>query len=233
MRIVIAGAGRGGLSLAIHLQQLGHSVAIIERDSSIARRAEEEHGIVAFAGDASDSSVLRQADPTRADAVLAMLNRDADNLAVALLARSLGARRVIVRMRDPDYRTVYEEAGIKQILSETEVLIGALATAIEYEAVRHSMALGSGEAVAVELRIPAGAWVVGRAVSEVAAHADFPRTCVIAGMTHEGTVSAPRGATVVESGMQLLVVSARGDLPKTIDFFLRPSSAGSTGVKTK
>ncbi|MBX3191265.1 MAG: TrkA family potassium uptake protein [Labilithrix sp.] len=221
MRILIAGAGRGGLSLAVHLQQLGNDVMIVERDAAVAKRASEEHGIVAFAGDASDSSVLKQTDPARRDAVLAMLNRDADNLAVAMLARSLGARRVIVRMRDPEYREVYEAAGISQILSETEVLIGALATAIEYEAVRHSMVLGSGEAIAVELKIPERAWVVGRAVSEVAAHTAFPRSCVIAGMTHAGAVSAPRGASVVEAGMQLLLVTARADLPDAIAFFLR------------
>jgi trk system potassium uptake protein len=168
MRIVIAGAGRGGLSLGIHLQGLGHAVSILDRDAHIASRAQQEHGLVALAGDATDATVLRQADPARADVVLAMLHRDADNLAVAMLARSLGASRVMVRMRDPDYRPLYEKAGIDQILSETEVLVGALATAVEHEAVRHSMVLGSGEAVAIELAIPEGAMVIGRSVSEVA-----------------------------------------------------------------
>src|SRR5687768_1734310 len=108
MRILITGAGRGGLSLAVHLQQAGHAVTIVERDLVITRRASEQYGLVALVGDATDADVLRQASPERADAVLAMLHRDADNLAVAMLARALGARRVMVRMRDPEYRGVYE-----------------------------------------------------------------------------------------------------------------------------
>ena len=176
---------------------------------------------MALTGDATDVGMLSQADPRRADVVVAMLHRDADNLAVATLARSLGARRVMVRMRDPLYRPVYVEAGVQQILSETEILVGALATAIEFEAVRHSMVLGSGNAIAVELLVPEDALVVGRSVSEVASDAAFPRSCVIAGMGLEGEVQAPRGATVIEGGAQLLVVSARADLSRTIEFFLR------------
>jgi trk system potassium uptake protein TrkA len=127
----------------------------------------------------------------------------------------------MVRMRDPHYRPVYEAAGVQQILSETEVLVGALATAIEFDAVRHSMVLGSGEAIAVELLVPGNAQVVGRSVSDVASDDGFPRSCVIAGMALEGAVQAPRGATIIEAGSQLLVVSARADLARTIEFFLR------------
>lgn len=221
MKIVIAGAGRGGLNLAVHLQRLGHTVLILERDPVVAQHATDAYGIVVLAGDATDAATLRQAQPERADAVLAMLHRDADNLGVSLLARSLGAKRLIVRMRDPSYRTVYEEVGIRQILSETEILVGALATAIEFEAVRHSMVLGSGEAIAVELTLPTRAWTVGKSVSEIAAHEGFPRSCVVAGMTKGGVVQAPRGASVLEGGMDLLIVSAREDLPAVVDFFLR------------
>jgi trk system potassium uptake protein len=128
---------------------------------------------------------------------------------------------VMVRMRDPLYRPVYVEAGVHQILSETEVLVGALATAIEFEPVHHSMVLGSGEAIAVELTVPEGALVVGRSVSELASADAFPRSCVIAGVALDGAVQAPRGATVLEAGAQLLVVSSRVDLPRTIEFFLR------------
>ena len=218
MKIVIAGAGRGGLNLAITLQNHGHGVVVLERDPMVVQHASEAHGIVMLVGDATDASVLKQAEPERADAVLAMLHRDADNLGCALLARSLGAKRVIVRMRDPAYRNVYLAAGIDEILSETEILVGALATAIEYASVRHSMVLGQGETIAFEITISDGAAVVGKAVSEVA----FPRSCVVAGMSHGGRLQAPRGASVFEAGMAVLLVAAREDLAEVIDLF-RPA----------
>ena len=56
MKIIIAGAGRGGLNLAVHLQKGGHAVVVLERESSIAQHASEAYGIVTLTGDATDAS---------------------------------------------------------------------------------------------------------------------------------------------------------------------------------
>lgn len=221
MRVVIAGAGHAGLSVAAYLQRSGHDVVVIDRDEASVRRALEVHGLVALAGDATSVRVLRDADVPRADVVVAMLRRDADNLAVALLARDLGAARVMVRMRETDYRNVYLAAGVHRILSETDVLIGALATAIEHEAVRHSMALGSGESLAFEIVVPAEARVVGRTVRDIAADPAFPPSCVFAGMSESGgAVDVPRGSSIITGGMALLLVVTQRDLSRTVEFFM-------------
>lgn len=223
MQIFIAGAGHAGLSVAVHLRRLGHDVTIVDRDEATARRAFEQHGLVALAGDATSAALLAEAEVARADVVVAMLRRDADNLAVALLARAAGARRVMVRMRDTAYRDVYLAAGVGRILSETEVFIGALAPGIEHEAVRNAMVLGAGESIAFELAIPGDAAVTGRAVCDLAADADFPRSCVFAGMSlPTGGIEAPRGASVVAGGMTVLLVVRRAELGAAVDFFMRP-----------
>jgi trk system potassium uptake protein len=225
MRVLIAGAGRAGLNVAVHLRETGHDVTVVDRDEAITRRAFEQYGLVALAGDATDPAILKEAEAGLADVVVAMLRTDAENLAVALLGRAAGAKRVLVRMRSPDYRTGYEAAGIHRILSETEVIIGALATAIEHEAVRNAMILGSGESVAVELLISEQSPVVGRSVSDIASDPNFPSSCVFAGMVkQDGGYEAPRGASVLQGNMTLLVVASRAQLSEVVDFFL-PGSA--------
>src|SRR5262249_31903799 len=143
-------------------------------------------GLVAMCGDATSARLLADAEVARADVVVAMLRRDADNLAVALLARSAGAKRVMVRMRQPEYRSVYLAAGVNPILAETDVLIGALGPAIEHEAVRHSMVLGGGESLAVELKLPSDVAIAGLSVAEVAAQPGFPPSCVFAAIAGDG-----------------------------------------------
>jgi trk system potassium uptake protein TrkA len=221
MRVVIAGAGRAGIAVGAHLLEAKHDVVLIDRDATVARRAFEQHGLVSMAGDAADISFLEEAELERADVVVAMLPRDADNIAVALLAQQAGAKRVMVRMRDPGYRPIYVAAGVNRILSEIEVFVGALATAIEHDAVRHSMILGQGEAVAFELALPQHASVSGRSVSEIAADPEFPKTVVFAGMSGPDGFEAPRGASVVKSGMTVLLVAARDDVASAIEFFLQ------------
>jgi trk system potassium uptake protein TrkA len=222
MRVVIAGAGHAGLSVAAYLFSCGHDVVVVDRDAAAARQAFEEYGLVALAGDATSAKLLAEAEVARADVVVAMLRRDADNLAVALLARAAGAKRVMVRMRQVEYRSVYLAAGVDRILAETDVLIGALATAIEHEEVRHSMVLGAGESIAVELLLPDDAIVAGSTVSEIAASAGFPGSCVFAAIsTGGGPMTAPRGGAVIAGGAHVLLVLRRGDLGAALEFFTR------------
>src|SRR5690606_33417113 len=102
------------------------------RDAAIATRGFVEHGLATLVGDGTDPRVLRDADVGHADVVAAMLRRDADNLAVAAIARNEGARRILARMRDPEYRAIYAQAGIDQVFGEVETLVGALSVAIEH-----------------------------------------------------------------------------------------------------
>ena len=165
MKILIVGAGRAGLEVAIQLSRIGHAVTIVDTDAAVARRAAEQFGLVAIPGDATTAEVLDDAAIGRMDIVVAMLRRDADNLAVSLLSRAAGVERVMVRMRDNAYRSVYVNAGIDRVLSETDLITGAITTAVEHDAIRHAMLIGDGAAIAFELTIPAGSVGAGRTVS--------------------------------------------------------------------
>src|SRR5688572_25274278 len=131
MRVVIVGGGLAGTNLAVALGKDGHDVALVDREATTAARGFSEHGLATIVGDGTDPRVLQAADVRRADVVAAMLRRDADNLAVAAIARSFGAKRILVRLRDPSYRPIYARAGIDQVFGEIETMVGALSVAIE------------------------------------------------------------------------------------------------------
>jgi len=231
MKILIVGAGRAGLEVAIQLSRIGHAVTVVDTDTTVARRAAEQFGLVAIAGDATTAEVLDDAGIGRMDIVLAMLRRDADNLAVSLLARAAGVERVMARMRDNAYRSVYANAGIDRVLSETDLITGAITTAVEHDAIRHAMLIGDGAAIAFELTIPAGSVGAGRTVMELAARPDFPRSGVFAALYREGgRVEAPRGSSVVDAGTTVLLVAQREDVSRAITALTAYPAATSSSV---
>jgi trk system potassium uptake protein TrkA len=226
MKIVIVGAGRAGLEVATHLTRIGHAVTIIDHDEAVTRRASEQLGLVAITGDATMAAVLEDADITKSDVVVAMLRRDADNLAVALLARAASVERVMVRMRDNAYRPVYAAAGIDRVLSETDLITGAVATAIEHEAIRHAMLLGDGSAIAFELTIPVKSAAAGTTIMEMAARPDFPPSCVFAALYQvDGSVEAPRGSSVIQVGTTVLLVSRADEVARAVKALTDPQGA--------
>ena len=216
MKILIVGAGRAGLEVAVQLSRIGHAVTILDTDAAVARRASDQFGLVAITGDATTADVLDDAAIGGMDIVVAMLRRDADNLAVSLLARAAGVRRVMVRMRDNAYRSVYANAGIDRVLSETDLITGAIAMAVEHDAIRHAMLIGDGTAIAFELAIPAGSRAAGRTVMELVALPDFPKSGVFAALYREGGVAAPRGSSVIEPGTIVLLVAHRDEVGHAI-----------------
>ena len=217
MKILIVGAGRAGLEVATHLTRIGHAVTIVDNDDAVTRRASEQHGLVALSGDATNASVLEEADVRQSDVVVAMLRRDADNLAVALLARAAGVHRVMVRMRDNAYRQVYASAGIHHVLSETDLITGSIATAIEHEAIRHAMLLGDGSAMAFELTCRREASRPGKRSWRSRRCQAFRRRRVFAAIYQvDGSVEAPRGSSVVHAGTTVLVVSRADDVARAV-----------------
>lgn len=232
MKILIVGAGRAGLEAAVHLSRIGHAVTIVDTDATVMRRASEQFGLVAISGDATTAEVLDDAGIGRTDIVVAMLRRDADNLAVALLARSAGVERVMVRMRDNAYRAVYATAGIDRVLSETDLITGAVATAVEHDAIRHAMLVGDGSAIAFELTIPAGSGAAGYTVMALAARPDFPKSCVFAALYRDGGgVEAPRGSSVVEANMTVLLVARADEVGRAVAVFTAPASPGTSATR--
>ncbi|ODS55774.1 MAG: TrkA family potassium uptake protein [Acidobacteria bacterium SCN 69-37] len=232
MKILIVGAGRAGLEAAVHLSRIGHAVTIVDTDATVTRRAGEQFGLVAISGDATTAEILEDAGIGRTDIVVAMLRRDADNLAVSLLARAAGVERVMVRMRDNAYRPVYATAGIERVLSETDLITGAVATAIEHDAIRHAMLVGDGSAIAFELTIPPDSAVAGHTVMELAARTDFPRSCVLAALYRQGGgVEAPRGSSVVDANMTVLLVARADEVGRTVTVFTASASGDRTAPR--
>ncbi len=213
MKVVVVGGGRAGTTLAARLSRAGHKVTLIDRDEAVTRRAFEQSGLATLSGDGTEPAILREAEVDRADVVAALLRRDADNLAIALLARELGAKRVMVRMRDTAYKGVYDAASVEEVFSEVDVLVGALLTAVEHPVVRRSMILGSGESVAFEVIVPEGAAVAGRSVRDLANDAAFPASCVFVGIgDREGSIAPARGDSVVQAAAPVILVARRDEI---------------------
>ena len=222
MRVVIVGGGLAGTKLAHVLVGDGHLVTLVDRDAAVAERGFTEHGIATIVGDGTEPRILGDADAGRADVVAAMLRRDADNLAVAAIARSLGASRILARLRDPAYRAIYSSAGIDQVFGEVETMVGALSIAIEHPRVRHSMVLGKGDSIAFEIVIPREAAIAGQTVRDLGTSADFPRGAIIAGIApSNGSVVVPRGDALVRGGDAVLLVARREDVAVAIDVLTR------------
>jgi trk/ktr system potassium uptake protein len=227
MYVVVAGAGHMGTHLVGRLVTHGHETVVVDVAREVTERIFEEQGVVVFTGSATDMDVLERAGIKRADVAVAMMGRDADNLAFCLLARYYGVPRVLARMLNPQYEVPYRLVGATKIHSEADILVSSFLTSIEFPAIGALMGVGRGDIVAFDVRIPPGSPAAGLKVSEIVRREGFPRNCVfIAVESTSGEVQVTEGNTVIAGGVNVILAAHRPDLPALLEFLTAVKPGG-------
>jgi len=222
VRILIAGGGRVGGVLAEKLVAEKHRVTVVERERAVCDRLFEEVGAVVVCGDAMDPQVLETAGIVGADVACAVLPRDSDNLAFAMLVRAIGGARTMVRMLDPRYRSAYLLAGVRDIIAEAEVVVAKMTTAIDFPQIAGSLPLAAGDAVLFEVVVKPRAVAAGKTVAQVRGDPDFPKECVFIGfLDAEGKIALPDGSSTLRPGLTAILVTRRDALARAVEVITR------------
>ena len=95
MKIIIAGAGKVGRSVASLLGQEGHDLTIIDRDPDTIQQISNSLDVICVEGSAADPETLREAGAAHADLLLAATQHDETNMICGITARKLGTQHVI------------------------------------------------------------------------------------------------------------------------------------------
>lgn len=149
-RIVIAGGGHIGQGLANSIEQK-YGVRIIERDRQRCYELSETlNRTIVLAGNASDRELLLEENIEDADVFCAVTNDDEANIMSSLLAKSLGARKVITLVNNPAYVDLIEGHDIDIVISPQQATLGSILTHIRRGDVVKVHALRRGAAEAIE-----------------------------------------------------------------------------------
>jgi trk system potassium uptake protein TrkA len=194
-RVVIAGGGHIGQSLAKQLEK-NNQVKVIERDPARARQiAESFESAIVLEGDAADEELLIEENIDSCDVFVALTNSEEANILSAMLAKRLGAAKVMALINKPSYADIVQSGSIDVALSPQTITIGSLLTHVRRGDVVQVHSLRRGAAEALETIIHGdqrSSRVVGRRVEDIALPESARIGCVVRGetviMAHHDTV---------------------------------------------
>jgi len=169
-RVVIAGGGNIGFRLASELEDK-NQVKLIERDSRRARRVSELlNRTIVLHGDAADEELLLEENIDSTDVFAALTNSEEANILSAMLAKRLGAHKVMALINKPSYVELIESGSIDVAISPQTVTIGSLLAHVRRgDVVRvHSLRRGAAEALEVVVHGDAdSSKVIGRRIEDI------------------------------------------------------------------
>ncbi|MGB1318631.1 MAG: NAD-binding protein, partial [Flavobacteriales bacterium] len=103
MRIIIAGAGDVGFHLAKLLVQEEQDIALIDTDAEKLKYAADHFDIATIRGNSISYTVLDEAGVNKADLVISATNSEETNISTCIIAKHLGAKRTIARVRNTEF----------------------------------------------------------------------------------------------------------------------------------
>ncbi|MCW8859057.1 MAG: NAD-binding protein [Deltaproteobacteria bacterium] len=116
MRTVFVGAGNVSILTAKALIKKGYEVVIIETDKTKIDELSEEMDCSFLLGDGSQPNILREVNPEQTDLLYCLSDSDQDNVIASLVGRSLGFKRVVTSISDPQFEDICHELGLQDTI---------------------------------------------------------------------------------------------------------------------
>ena len=107
MKVIVVGGGKVGTALCRSLVEEKHDVTLIEEKEEVLGRVSRRLDIMGIVGNGANYKILEQADVQHCDIFVAISDQDEVNMISAVLAKKMGAKETIVRVRNPEYSNAY------------------------------------------------------------------------------------------------------------------------------
>ena len=214
MKIVIIGDGKVGHKLTAQLSEENYDIVLIDQNEGKLKEALNQLDIFCITGNGADVNVQKQADVPHADLVIACASTDELNMLSCLLAKRLGAKHTIARVRNPVY---YRQIDIlKEDLHLSMAVNPELAAANEilrvllFPETSKVETFMKGRVELVEFNLRDESPLTGLSLAEV--YQKFQIKILVCAVKRGGQVYIPDGDFVLQKGDKMHIAAAHQDL---------------------
>ncbi|WP_311516169.1 Trk system potassium transporter TrkA [uncultured Anaerococcus sp.] len=212
MNIIILGAGKVGSYLTEDLADEGYDILVIDRDKEVLDKLLASNDVMGIVGDGRDPEVLLDANVGSCDLFIAITLSDDVNLIASTIAKKLGAKNIIIRLREAKY--INQREIIEDITSASRIINPEMIAAKDIQrALKYSHALNvegffDDQAIMMELVISKDSVLAGAKIMDLNAYS-YDYHTLIGIVNNKGKVVIPHGSYVLEEGEKIYIIGAK------------------------
>jgi trk system potassium uptake protein len=221
--VFILGGRQISILLAQELERRGVQVKMFEQNIERCHKLTEllDSTLVIHA-DGTEESVLLDENIKGVSAFLSLTSDDEDNLIASLLARKLGAQKVVTLLNRLNYLTMAQRLGINTSISPRTVAVDQILQFVRKGRVLSVTTFREEEAEALELLAMEDSKYVGKRLMDL----KFPEGTIVGAIAKpSGEVIVPRGTAMIEAGDRVLFFALETSVPNLEAAFFRDRSA--------
>lgn len=230
MKVIIIGGGKVGKTLVKHLLQEGHNITVIEKNKNILDMVINTYDVAGVLGNGAVAKIQEEAGVDKADLFISVTDNDELNLISCKVARYLGAKNVVARVRDTEYTDQAELMrigfGIDLIVNPEQATAEEIANLLRFPLATKVHSFEKGRVVSVEIKLLADSPFLDKSVEEVVK--GMGAELVIGSIIRDDKTIIPRGEDKFCEGDYVSFVSA----PTKIDAFFKKAGIYKQRVKS-
>ncbi|MGN0687298.1 MAG: potassium channel family protein [Oscillospiraceae bacterium] len=209
MRTIIVGGGKVGFYLAKALLSRGYSVTVIEQNKEQCHFCANHLDAEISCGDGTSGDTLGACGAKDADAVIAVMGQDENNLVCCQMAKKLfGVKKTIAKVNNPNNADALKQLGIDIVISATDNIIQLLEHEVDLSSIKELIPINDGEATLLEITLPPDYKLDGISLMELT----LPSDCNIVCIKRGNKTIIPRGKTTLSSNDVMLVVALNNNV---------------------
>lgn len=222
MKIIIAGIGEVGIHLAKMLSEEQHEIIIIDSDPKRLEEVSVLADIITIEGDSTAFAVLKKASVRKADLFIAVHPEEPTNIIAAVLAKQLGARKVIARIDNNEYlqpnnKEVFINMGIDYLFYPEAAAAQEVINLLGHTSTSEYVDFSGGKLALVVFRLDSASPLVGKNLLSVTKDVNNLSYRTVAISRGDETI-IPRGSDVFKEGDNIHVISNKESVEEVMAY---------------
>ncbi len=209
MKIVIIGLGTIGKTILKSLSSEGHTITIIDEDKNKIENLIEKYDVSGVVGNGACLDIQKEAGVRSADLAIVLTNSDELNVFACLVAKKLGVKNTIARVRNPDYRKqileMKDELGISMIVNPEQDTATEIFNLINLPSIAQVEHFAKGRVLLVEIVAEKGCALIGETL--ITLGKKLKTKVLICAVQRGQNVIIPTGHFMIEEGDRIHLTS--------------------------
>lgn len=230
MNIIIVGLGKTGITLTKYLSQEGHNLTCIDTRSEVVSKVVDTYDVQGLCGNGATYNILEEAGAVNADVIIACTKKDEINILSCLVAKTLGTKYTVARIREPEYAEQFEDIhgklNINCMINPEEECAKEITRLLRFPLATKVETFARDRVDCVEFVVEEDNELVGKTAHDIVEK--FKSNVIFGTVVRGEDVYIPRGSFLFEVGDKVSVIGKLAD----VNTFLKKVDVISSKVKS-
>ena len=216
MKIIVLGAGKVGKTLIKHMSNEDHDIIVVDQNATKVEEVVNQYDVIGVVGNGGSYDILMEAGAQDANLIICVTASDELNILAGLMAKKMGTRHTIARVRNPDYSSqrdfMRNQLGFSMIVNPELEAASEIRRVLSFPSAVKVDTFSRGKVELAEFFVEDHSRLNGVELNQL--HKITKTNILVCAVSHNEDVIIPDGNYAIKPGDHLYITGTHRDLSK-------------------